>query len=68
MELGKRRLAERIDAFFTSDLARAVAEQARVPPLVLESPVTSLAELAALIDDAALLLGNDTGPRQIAVA
>jgi len=49
-------------------VARAVAEQARVPPVVLEAPVTSLAELAALIDDAALLLGNDTGPRHIAVA
>ncbi len=50
------------------DVARAVAEQSGVRPIVLDEPVTSLAELAALIDGAALLLGNDTGPRQIAVA
>lgn len=35
---------------------------------VLDEPVTSLAELAALIADARLLISNDTGPRHIAVA
>jgi heptosyltransferase-2 len=37
-------------------------------PVVLADPPTSLAELAALIAGAALQLGNDTGPRHIAVA
>lgn len=49
-------------------VAREVAERAEIRPILLDAPVTSLAELAALIEGAALLLGNDTGPRQIAVA
>lgn len=45
-------------------IAAAMSERA----LVLAEPPTSLAELVALIDGAALQLGNDTGPRHIAVA
>jgi heptosyltransferase-2 len=36
--------------------------------VVLADPPTSLAELVALVDAAALLLTNDTGPRHMAVA
>jgi heptosyltransferase-2 len=49
-------------------IAAAISFGMREPALVLVEPVTSLAELVALISDAALLLGNDTGPRQLAVA
>jgi heptosyltransferase-2 len=45
-------------------IAGAMAERA----IVLADPPTSLAELVALIAGAALQLGNDTGPRHIAVA
>jgi len=36
--------------------------------LVLDEPVTTLSELAALISGADLVLSNDTGPRHMAVA
>jgi heptosyltransferase-2 len=49
-------------------LAREIARAMEVPAAVLADPPTSLAELAALIAGAALHLGNDTGPRHIAVA
>ena len=48
--------------------ARAIAEKMSESALVLVEPVTGLAALSALIDDARLLLTNDTGPRHIAVA
>lgn len=49
-------------------VAHAIAASARSEPLVLDAPVTTLSELAALIARATLLLTNDTGPRQMAVA
>jgi heptosyltransferase-2 len=49
-------------------VARAVAAHSLTDPRVLDSPVTSLPELAALIARATLVLTNDTGPRHIAVA
>ena len=49
-------------------IAGRIAEAMREPTVVLADPPTSLAELAALIASAALQLGNDTGPRHIAVA
>lgn len=48
--------------------ARAIADEMSELALLLVEPVTGLAALAALIDDARLLLTNDTGPRHIAVA
>jgi heptosyltransferase-2 len=50
------------------DTARAIAERMASDPVVLVEPVTGLAGLAALIDEARLVLTNDTGPRHIAVA
>jgi heptosyltransferase-2 len=49
-------------------LAREIARTMQEPAAVLADPPTSLAELAALVAGAALHLGNDTGPRHIAVA
>jgi heptosyltransferase-2 len=49
-------------------LCREIARALEAPAAVLAEPPTSLAELAALIGSAALHLGNDTGPRHIAVA
>jgi heptosyltransferase-2 len=49
-------------------LAREIERAMREPALVLAEPPTSLAELVALLAGAALHLGNDTGPRHIAVA
>jgi heptosyltransferase-2 len=49
-------------------VARAVAARSRTHPICLDGPVTTLAELAALVADAALVLTNDTGPRHVAVA
>ena len=49
-------------------LAREIAAVMREPAVVLAAPPTTLAELVALIAGAALQLGNDTGPRHIAVA
>lgn len=49
-------------------IARAIAAQMREPAVVLVEPVTRLAELVALIGRSELLLTNDTGPRQLAVA
>ncbi len=49
-------------------VAHAIAAFARSVPLVLDAPVTTLPELAVLIARSKLLLTNDTGPRQIAVA
>lgn len=49
-------------------LARSVAASMRRPAVVLDEPPTSLEELAALVARSALLLTNDTGPRQLAVA
>jgi heptosyltransferase-2 len=49
-------------------IARDIAERMQAPALNLDEPPTSLAELAALIERGELVLGNDTGPRQIAVA
>lgn len=49
-------------------LAHEVAAAMSAPAVVLDEPVTSLAELVALTDRSALALCNDTGPRHIAVA
>ena len=49
-------------------LAAEIARTMQERPLVLAEPPTTLAELVALIAGAALHLGNDTGPRHIAVA
>jgi heptosyltransferase-2 len=49
-------------------VAQAIAARARVAPLVLDAPVTTLPELAALVARSKLVLTNDTGPRHIAVA
>jgi heptosyltransferase-2 len=49
-------------------LTREIAGAMQEPALVLAEPPTSLAELVALLAGAALHLGNDTGPRHIAVA
>jgi heptosyltransferase-2 len=49
-------------------IARRIAEAMAERAIVLAAPPTSLAELVALIAGAALQLGNDTGPRHVAVA
>jgi heptosyltransferase-2 len=49
-------------------LARSLAAQAELPVTVLADPPLTLAELAALVERAALLLSNDTGPRHLAAA
>ena len=50
------------------EIARGIAERMAEHALLLADPPTSLAELVALVAGAALHLGNDTGPRHIAVA
>jgi heptosyltransferase-2 len=49
-------------------LAREIARAMEEPAFVLADPPTPLAELVGLLAGAALHLGNDTGPRHIAVA
>jgi heptosyltransferase-2 len=49
-------------------LAQEVSRTMQERAVVLAAPPTTLAELVALIAGAALQLGNDTGPRHIAVA
>jgi heptosyltransferase-2 len=49
-------------------VARAIAQAAKGRPICLADPVTTLAELSALVAGAALVLTNDTGPRHLAVA
>ena len=49
-------------------VAQAIAARASAAPLVLDAPVTTLPELAALVARSKLVLTNDTGPRHIAVA
>jgi heptosyltransferase-2 len=49
-------------------IAREVAARATRPALVIAQPEATLAELKALVARASLLLTNDTGPRQIAIA
>jgi len=49
-------------------IARRIAETMQERAIVLADPPTSLAELVALVAGAALQLGNDTGPRHVAVA
>jgi len=49
-------------------VAHAIAARAGAAVHVLDAPVTTLSELAALIARSKLLLTNDTGPRQMAVA
>jgi heptosyltransferase-2 len=49
-------------------VAREIAARAAAEAIVLDEPVTTLAELAALIARARLVLSNDTGPRHMAVA
>jgi heptosyltransferase-2 len=49
-------------------IARAIAARAQSAPLLFVDPPLRLDELAALIERAALLLTNDTGPRHLAVA
>jgi len=50
------------------DLCRHLAELMQSPALVLEEPVTTLAEHKALLAGARLAVSNDTGPRHMAVA
>jgi len=50
------------------ELCRRVIELMDTDALVLDDPVTTLAEHKALLADAALALSNDTGPRHMAVA
>ncbi len=49
-------------------IARDVAARMSQRSLVLAQPEATLAELKALVARASLLLTNDTGPRQIAIA
>ena len=49
-------------------IASEIGALMKQPGLNLVDPVTSLAELVALLQRATLLLSNDTGPRHIAVA
>jgi heptosyltransferase-2 len=49
-------------------VSHEIARRAGGSALVLDQPVTTLSELAALIARARLVLTNDTGPRHIAVA
>jgi heptosyltransferase-2 len=49
-------------------IARRISEAMAEPAILLADPPTSLAELVALVAGAALQLGNDTGPRHVAVA
>jgi heptosyltransferase-2 len=49
-------------------IAREVAERMRARAVNLTDPPTTLAELAALVERARLVLTNDTGPRHVAVA
>jgi len=49
-------------------IAREVAARTTPPALVIAQPEATLAELKALVARASLLLTNDTGPRQIAIA
>lgn len=49
-------------------IARRIVEAMKAPALALVDPVLGLPALAALIGQARLLLVNDTGPRQMAVA
>lgn len=49
-------------------LAAEVARAAKGPVASLADPPTTLAELAALVERARLVLTNDTGPRHMAVA
>jgi len=50
------------------EIAREIDRALDHRSVLLVDPVTSLAELAALIQGAALVLSNDTGPRHMAVA
>jgi heptosyltransferase-2 len=50
------------------EIALDIVRRMKRPALNLVDPVTTLAELVAVLDLAALALSNDTGPRQIAVA
>ncbi len=49
-------------------IARQIAGAMQERAFVLADPPTSLAELVALVAGAVLHLGNDTGPRHVAVA
>ena len=49
-------------------LAHEIAALMTTEPTLLVDPVTTLGQLNALIDDASMLLANDTGPRHVAVA
>ena len=52
------------EAAIAQEVAGRMAERA----LVVAQPEATLAELKALVSRASLLLTNDTGPRQIAIA
>lgn len=67
-ELGLR-LGARIIVCWGPDeepLARAIAHGMRTPPLI--PPPTSIAEMAALLRRATLVIGGDTGPIHVAAA
>jgi heptosyltransferase-2 len=51
-----------------TEIAGAITKVMKAAALNLVDPVISLPELAALLERARLLLVNDTGPRQMAVA
>jgi heptosyltransferase-2 len=50
------------------EIAARIVERMETPAIALVDPPVHLAELKALVARAALVLTNDTGPRQIAVA
>lgn len=49
-------------------LLRAIRDHARHPVVCCEDPATTLGSLKALIRDARVLIGNDSGPRHFGVA
>ena len=50
------------------DIAHRIAKAMRTPAILLIDPILSLDQVAALVERSRLVLSNDTGPRQFAVA
>lgn len=51
-----------------TEIAQRIQELMRAPSYTLIDPILSLDQVAALVERSALVLSNDTGPRQFAVA